>query len=197
MFRSFGQQHHPGLVIHDALHALLHLRGDSFVFLPLLYELAVGDALEVTTTGRDPLPPTHHPLGSQPLCRSAGRLTSASAWQDEVTPPFSRLLASTGIHFQQGEVLAVDPASRTATIKPHDDTPPYAVGAAHTLPAYDDRRTAEPRWWCGGGQGSAAARGGESVVLPYDRLVVALGSEPTSTTQAVPGAAEHAMTFYR
>ncbi len=68
----------------------------------------------------------------------------------EVAPPFSELLANTGIQFRQAAVTGIDPESQQVYLS-------------------------------------------NDAVLPYDRLVLALGGE--TPLHMVPGTAEHAIAF--
>ncbi|EKU22510.1 NADH dehydrogenase [Nannochloropsis gaditana CCMP526] len=94
-------------------------RHDRFVFLPLLYELAMGDANE-----------------------------------EEVAPRFESLLASTGIRFVQGEVEAIDLAGKCVQVQSQGEATEVSESAVE------------------------APSSGSSKSLAYDKLVLALGSEP-------------------
>ena len=110
---------------------------DKFVFLPLLYELATGQA-EL----------------------------------EEVAPRMEDVLRGTGITFVQGGVDALDLATQTV-------------------------RVAEAGSF-GGAAGPPEGEGGEwsnARELPYDRLVIALGSQPRNL-EAIPGAQEFSIPFY-
>ena len=109
---------------------------DKFVFLPLLYELATGQA----------------ELG-------------------EVAPRMEDVLRGTNIEFVQGNIDALDLTTCSVTVTPAGD--PYA---------------------------SPSRRGGniasdDTRKLSYDRLVVALGSQPRNL-ESVPGAGENCLPFY-
>jgi NADH dehydrogenase FAD-containing subunit len=82
-----------------------------------------------------------------------------------VAPLFRTLLASTGIHFVQGEVTALDPQAQTVSLT--------SLGAE------------------AGEEGPKE----KAKTLAYDRLVLALGSEPF--VPALPSSSRSGMTFYR
>ncbi len=121
-------------------------RSNRFVFLPLLYELAVGDA-----------------------------------GMDEVAPTFRSLLASTGIQFVQGEVDAIDTTGKTVTLTAAKGEEMGGSSSSSSDPAAQQQQVGVPR------------------TLTYDKLVLALGSEPVlppaSTGEATTN--PHAMPFYR
>jgi NADH:ubiquinone reductase (non-electrogenic) len=111
---------------------------DKFVFLPLLYELATGQA-EL----------------------------------EEVAPRMEDVLRGTGITFVQGGVDALDLATQTVRVAEAG-----SFGGAAGPPEGE-----------GGGEWSNARE------LPYDRLVIALGSQPRNL-EAIPGAQEFSIPFY-
>lgn len=92
--------------------------------------------------------------------------------QDEVAPLFRTLLASTGIDFVQGEVTALDPAARTLSL---------------TAAALEGAEAGTPQE--------------QTKTLPYDRLVLALGSEPVvpalPSMQGKGDSKSNSMSFYR
>ena len=96
---------------------------DKFVFLPLLYELATGQA-EL----------------------------------EEVAPRMEDVLKGTGINFVKGGIGELDLAKRTVAVAPADMET-------------------------------------DAQLLPYDRLVVALGSQPRNL-ETIPGAQDHSLPFY-
>ncbi len=82
-----------------------------------------------------------------------------------MAPLFRTLLASTGIHFVQGEVTALDAQARTLSLS--------ALGT--------EAKEAGPKE--------------KERALGYDRLVLALGSEPS--VPSLPSSGKKGMTFYR
>lgn len=96
---------------------------DKFVFLPLLYELATGQA-EL----------------------------------EEVAPRMEDVLKGTGINFVKGRIGELDLGKRTVAVAPAD---------VET----------------------------DAQLLPYDRLVVALGSQPRNL-ETIPGAQDNSIPFY-
>lgn len=97
-------------------------------------------------------------------------LAVGDAKQEEVAPTFRSLLASTGIQFVQGEVEGVDVLSKTITLK-----------------ARGEETEADP------------VKALVEKTLSYDKVVLALGSEPAlkASKFAPKGALEHTMPFYR
>lgn len=101
---------------------------ERFTFLPLLYELATGEAS-----------------------------------MEEVSPRFDTLLKDKNIEFKQASINSVNLAGKTVTISP----------AMSRVDSVGD---------------------GDSIVIPFDRLVIAMGCAPAM--DVVPGVSEHAVPFY-
>jgi len=130
------------------------------VFLPLLYELAVGDA-----------------------------------GLEEVAPSFKSLLASTGIKFMQGEVDKIDTEGKTVTLmtaadeeeggmeggKDEAGAPSWATGGKGNS-VLTDKAIADDAAAAAVATAAAAEQQQQAMTTPctlsYDKLVLALGSEP-------------------
>lgn len=84
-----------------------------------------------------------------------------------MAPLFRTLLASTGVRFVQGEITALDPQARTVSLTARSA----------------DRAEAEAEE--------------EQQTLAYDRLVLALGSEPSVPPLPSMSTGGTSMTFYR
>jgi NADH dehydrogenase FAD-containing subunit len=105
-----------------------------------------------------------------------------------VAPRFDGLL--TGLNFVQGAATAVDLDNRKVTIESPTLAAPLTPdsAAAATMKVAADATAAEAT-------AAGPESGGSATSLPFDRLIVAVGSEAADLGN-VPGAAEHALPFY-
>ncbi|KAM3571140.1 hypothetical protein VYU27_006817 [Nannochloropsis oceanica] len=130
-------------------------RHDRFVFLPLLYELAVGDA-----------------------------------GLEEVAPSFKALLASTGIRFVQGEIENVDIKGKTVMLMAAAEVDEEGMEGGKERSVSTDAAIED------------VEQQQEAVIAPrtlsYDKLVLALGSEPILPPPSSSSDQLHqVMPFYR
>lgn len=105
-----------------------------------------------------------------------------------MAPRFDGLL--TGLNFVQGAATAVDLDNRKVTIESPTLAAPLTPdsAAAATMKVAADATAAEAT-------AAGPESGGSVTSLPFDRLIVAVGSEAADLGN-VPGAAEHALPFY-